>query len=173
MRPEKGSYPGYYEQYIKLVHATDVMEALRGSRQSLKAISVPGNMEDHAYAPGKWTVKELLLHIADTERVISYRALRFARRDPQQPLPFEENAYAANSGAGARTVGSIVSEILLIRESTLALFESFSSETLLCRGKTSYGETTVLALGYLIAGHGLHHLQVLNDRYLTPAKPVL
>jgi hypothetical protein len=168
MRPEPGTYPAYFENYIPLIKGNNVISALERTREELVTTlyNIPGPKETYAYAPGKWTVKQVVQHITDAERVFAYRALRFARGDDQQPLPFEENDYAKAAELDSRSLKDLLEEFETVRQATLSLFRTFSDNTLLLTGKTTFGRTTVLAIGYLIAGHGLHHLNVLKQRYL-------
>lgn len=168
MRPLPGTYPDYYETYIPLIRENNVLDALENNlKEVVSALkNVPAEKEDHAYQSGKWTVKQVIQHIIDAERVFSYRALRFARLDPERPLPFEENKYADVADVSHRDLRDLLNEFETVRRSTLSLFGTFSNETLLRTGDTSFGRTTVLAIGYLVAGHGLHHLNVLKQRYL-------
>jgi hypothetical protein len=168
MRPEPGTYPAYFEHYIPLIKGNNVISALERTREEMVTAlyNVPSTKETFAYAPGKWTVKQVVQHVTDAERVFAYRALRFARGDEQQPLPFEENDYAKAAELDSRSLKDVLSEFETVRQATLSLFRTFSNNTLLLTGKTTFGRTTVLAIGYLIAGHGLHHLNVLKQRYL-------
>ena len=168
MRPVPGSYPDYYENYIPLILDDNLVSALLNNWKELRATlsQVPAEKENFAYAPGKWTLKQVIIHMIDAERVFCYRALRFARKDPQQPLPFDENMYVANTDVSARSVKDLLEEYETVRSSTISLFRSFSTETQLLKGDTTYGSTTVLAIGYLAAGHALHHLNVIKQRYL-------
>ncbi len=168
MRPKPGSYPEYFEKYIPLISENDLLKALNENWADLNRVlaEAPAAKHDFAYAPGKWTLKQVVLHMIDTERVISYRALRFARKDPQQPLPFDENQYVAATDLSNRSLKDLLEEYQTVRFATTALFKTFSDTTLALSGNTSYGKTTVLALGYLIAGHSLHHLNVIKQRYL-------
>jgi hypothetical protein len=172
MRPADNTYPGYYGLYIPLVRENNVTDALTANWKELDKFfsSIPRELENYAYQEGKWSIRQVAHHLADTERIMSYRALRFARKDPQQPLPFEENDYVANGNANERSLRDIMDELGTVRESTLSLFKTFSDETLLNKGVTMIGETTVLAIGYLIAGHAVHHAGVVRERYLGRVK---
>jgi hypothetical protein len=117
------------------------------------------------YAEGKWTVATVLGHLADAERIFSYRALRIARGD-QTPLPgFEENDYARMAGSDARSVRDLVSEIRAVRASTQHLFESLPADAWSRSGSVNNGTVTVRALGYITVGHVMHHLAILHERY--------
>jgi len=127
---------------------------------------IPATKIDYAYAPGKWTVKEVLQHIIDAERVFSYRALRFARKDPT-PLPgFDENLFAKNAKADKRSWIDLVEEFRSVRNATQRLFNSFDEEQLDSSGTASNGSNYVLGFGYISIGHSLHHKKVIEDRYL-------
>lgn len=168
MRPVQGTYPAFLETYISKAKEENVLDALKANTQLLETFlrSIPKDKGDHAYAPGKWTIKQLLLHICDTERIFAYRALRFGRGDAQQPLPFEEDDYAKNSNADKRTLNSVIEELLAVRKATTLLFESFSEETLKLTGNTKMGEVSVNSIGYAICGHAAHHVAVARERYL-------
>ena len=168
MRPIEGTYPKFLETYISKVKEDDILKALEANTGLLQTVlnSVPKDKDNYAYAEGKWTVKQLIIHITDAERIFSYRALRFARGDEQQPLPFEEDDYAANCKAEKRTLHSVIEELMAVRKSTILLFETFDETDLLRPGNTAAGRTNVNAVGYAICGHAAHHLTVLKERYL-------
>ena len=168
MKPIEGTYPPYFDTYLKHAHYVDVLTALTETEKILSdaLTAIPQTKGHYRYAQGKWSVNELIVHISDTERILAYRAMRFARNDSQQPLSFDENAYAAQSFADTRTLKSCVDEFLTIRKSTIQLFESFSQDVLLRRGNTAAGIVDVNTLGFVIAGHPMHHLAILNERYL-------
>src|SRR5437870_7271735 len=128
MKPEKGSYPVYFENYIPLVEEENVLEALAQSWISIKTMlaAIAKDKENFAYAEGKWTIKQVVNHMIDTERIFAYRALRFARKDPQQPLPFEEDHYAANADVSGRTLSDLLYEFDSVRKASFSLFNSFS-----------------------------------------------
>jgi hypothetical protein len=168
MKPVPGTYPKYFENYVPLVKEEDVNTAFANNYQELSSFlkGIPPDLENYAYAPGKWTIKQVLNHMTDTERIFTYRALRFARKDPQQPLPFEEDDYAKHAEVGSRTLADLIEEFEAVRKASILLFKSFSDNTLLCSGKTAAGDCTVLALGYTTCGHAIHHMNVLKERYL-------
>jgi uncharacterized damage-inducible protein DinB len=168
MRPVEGTYPKFLETYISKVNEDHVLKALEANTKALTGFlnSIPKNKGDYAYAAGKWTIKQLIIHISDAERIFSYRALRFARGDEQQPLPFEEDDYAANSKAEKRSLESAVEELLTVRKATTLLFQSFDEADLLKPGNTASGKTTVNAIGYAICGHAAHHIGIAKERYL-------
>lgn len=159
--------PDYYRPYVDLVRDFPLKEALQISeaRMTEWIEAVGKSRADYAYAPGKWTVKELLCHLTDAERVFVYRALRFSRND-QTPLPpFDENLYVPNSNAAARSIESITEEMHYVRLATIAFFESCTNEMLNRTGPASGKTMSALALGYITAGHQMHHLNILIERY--------
>jgi len=169
MRPHKGTYPAYYDNYIPLVKQEEIVLALTQNWKELKEFisTIPEEKENFAYAEGKWTIKQVLVHLIDTERIFSYRALRFARKDEQQPLPFEENDYAANAEVSNRTLEDILEEFENVRKASISLFKSFSQATLLLSGRTAMGPATVVSIGFTICGHATHHANVIKERYLN------
>lgn len=168
MRPLQGTYPSFLETYITKVKEDNIISALKANTDLLESFlkSIPQDKGDYAYAPGKWTIKQLIIHISDAERIFSYRALRFSRGDSQQPLPFDEDVYAKNSNADKRSLNSTIEELLAIRKATILLFESFSEESLSLTGTTASGNISVNSLGYAICGHAAHHINVAKERYL-------
>ncbi len=167
-RPVSGDYMPYYQDYIDQIPAgADPVRALREQPVEVQAAFGPLSEAQAlaAYAPGKWTPKELLLHQIDTERVFAYRALRFARADAQSLPGFEQDDYVAHSAANARTMASLLAEYAAVRTATLALFETFTEEQLERRGTASGGNVTVRALVYILSGHERHHLNVFRERY--------
>jgi hypothetical protein len=160
--------PEYFQRYLSLVEGDDVLKPLRKSGKQLVKLlrKIPKKKIDYAYAPGKWTIKEMLQHIIDAERVFGYRALRFARKDPT-PLPgFEEKDWAANAQSSGRKWNVLIEEFTTVRKSTEILFESFKSDQLLAAGTASNFPINVLAIGYICSGHVLHHIHIIKERYL-------
>jgi len=168
MKPTAGAHPHYYNPYIEKVKDDDLLKAFETTRKEVLYFlkQLKEDMGDFTYAENKWTVKELLLHICDSERIFSYRALRFARGDQQQPLPYDENLYAANCNAKRRSLASVIEEYEAVNHAAYLLFKTFSEEDLQKTGNTAIGTTTVNALGFVICGHTLHHIGVLKERYL-------
>jgi hypothetical protein len=168
-RPAQDEYAPYYEKYVSLVPAGDVVETLERQLTDTLALlrSVPEDRGDSTYEPGKWSVKELVGHVIDSERVFSYRALRFARGD-RTPLPgYEQDDYVRAANFGARTLASITEEFARVRASTVALLRSFDAEAWARRGTANDNEVSVRALAHILAGHELHHLGILRERYLA------
>ena len=148
-----------------LVVGDSVRESLK--RMALARLGpVPASRGDYRYAPGKWTLKEVIGHLADTERVFAYRALSIARGDPS-PLPsFDDQAWVAEMGAGDRTLADTVEEFALVRRASIALFRHLPPAAWLRRGMASEHPASVRALAYVMAGHATHHLEVVGARYL-------
>lgn len=171
-RPELSEIAPHAKAYVDLVPGDDVLALL--AEQSGKTIALVKPLsEKHAtefvYAPGKWTVKQIIGHLSDCERSFACRALRLARGDAT-PLPsFEQNGYVAAAGANERGLASLLDELRLVRESTLALFGSLPEEAWLRRGQVSDRSATVRGIAYTVAGHELHHYKILKDRYLPNA----
>ena len=166
-RPGADEYFNYYESYIRLVPGDDAMPTLErhveGWLPALRRITETQAL--HRYAPGKWSVKEVLGHLCDGERVFCYRALRFARAD-ETPLPgFDENAWVPPSACDRRPIGEIVEEFAAIRAASVAMFRSFDGEMLARRGKANDKSISVRALAWIIAGHPMHHQTGLRERY--------
>ncbi|SEW25539.1 DinB family protein [Chitinophaga arvensicola] len=159
--------PGYYTRYISLVPDLAIHAALEWSLNALneldaRALEPLGN---YAYAEGKWTLKNVLEHITDTERIFSYRALLFARKDGQFPPTMEQDDYAANAEIDHRSVAEILAELKAVRSATITQFHNFSAAALLRTGMSWKTEMSVLALGFTIIGHQVHHFNILRERY--------
>jgi uncharacterized damage-inducible protein DinB len=168
-RPTAAEHPPFAATYIRLVpEGADPLAQLRAQAGTLKALLAPLTDEQalHRYAPGKWSIKESLIHILDTERIFAYRALRIGRGD-QTPLPsFEQDDYVPASGADSRSLASIWAEYDAVRAATLALLESFTEEVYGRLGTSSGAPSSVRALVYMIAGHEAHHIMLFRERYL-------
>ena len=167
IHPKEDEYMPYYSKYISLVPEGGIVELLKeqlSKTQSwLRGLSEAQG--DYRYAPDKWSVKEVIGHICDAERVFAYRALCFARGD-QSPLPsFEQDDYIKFGNFNSRSLADITEEFELVRRSTIALFQHLDSEAWTRRGTASNAEVSVRALAYIIAGHERHHLDVLHSRY--------
>ena len=128
--------------------------------------SIPLLKHDYAYAEGKWTVKDILLHIIDTERIFAYRALRIARQDKTPLAGFEQDDYVASGNAKARNLENLLQEYKFVRQSTIVLYRSFNLKALNAIGEASGSSISVRAMGYIITGHENHHNQVIEERYL-------
>ncbi|CAL1516356.1 DinB family protein [Chitinophaga sp. MM2321] len=158
----------YYDRYVDHVPDIDLSVALDESLQALQALNI-AQLEpqgNYAYAPGKWTLKNVFQHITDTERVFAYRTLLFARHDKTSPPGFDQDLFADNTFIDNRSLQDVLDELIAVRISTIALFKSFSDDTLLRTGMNWKYEMSILAMGFTIAGHQLHHLQIIKEKYL-------
>jgi uncharacterized damage-inducible protein DinB len=167
-RPESGEFAPYSGTYINLVEGTNLLGTLNSSLEEMQALvrSLSEEKLLFRYAEDKWNIKEILLHITDAERIFCYRALRFARQDSTPLSGFDEGAYTPVSGATERSRESLLEEYASVRLATLSLFDNFTPEMLRSIGTASDKEVSVRALGYIIAGHEIHHRNILRERYL-------
>ncbi len=161
-------YLPYFQGYIKQAGTIALIDGLESNLNFMLNFydSIPREKLEFRYAEGKWTIKEVLNHLIDAERIFCYRALRFARKDTTALSGFEENDYAINSKANEKTIANLLDEYKTLRLSTISLFKSFDSEMLLNKGTANGGEVSVRALGFLIIGHEKHHYNIIKERYL-------
>ena len=166
-RPEPTEYASFYHGYITSVPEGDVVELQRaGGRELLDVIGrIPEARGGHRYGPDKWTIREVIGHLIDAERIFSYRALRVGRGDHTPLASFDENAYVKTAGSDARTIADLVRELAAVREATVLLFESLPDEAWGERGVASGKDVSLRALAYITAGHARHHLRILRERY--------
>lgn len=166
-RPRAEEHSPYYSRYIELVPEGNLVDLL--VEQQLDTLGMLRRVDEergtYAYAPGKWTIKEVIGHMSDAERVFSYRALRFARADATPLASFDENTYVRAGRFNDRRVGSLIDEFQSIRAATVHLFRYLSDEELTRTGVASGNPISVRALGYIIAGHERHHANLLRERY--------
>lgn len=164
--------PCYFDTYLNKVEDIELLEALKQSITELDNLDFEAfdTLADFAYAEGKWTVKDVFQHIIDTERIMTYRALRFARQD-KTPLPgFDENLFAANVNTKKRSLRSLILELKLVHKSSIAFFKSLDKKALKRSGTMFNSEMSVLAIGFVLAGHQKHHLGVIMERYMPHLK---
>ncbi|MEO9570184.1 MAG: DinB family protein [Polaribacter sp.] len=166
----KTEYASYFEQYLKLVikKGKSIIENLEDSQKEFERLlrNLPKEKHNFSYADSKWTLKELIQHIIDTERVFCYRALCFARNDKTELPGFDQDVFVDNVDANSRDYYNLLDEMAILRKGTIILFKSFSDEALLRNGVASGNKMSVRALGYLFSGHQIHHLNVVKERYL-------
>ncbi len=169
MKPASSDHLPYYKYYIDLVQQDEIVDALIEGKKSVSAFikNIPTDKGDHAYAENKWTIKQTLNHIIDTERIICYRALCFSRGEKQILPGFDQNAYVANANLKHTDLNLMLQEFEAVRESTILLFKQLSDKELSIKGTTAAGEVTVLSIGFMICGHALHHIKVIQERYLS------
>ena len=160
--------PEYAQRYVTLVQKDKLPDALRKSTKIFRKLlkHVPAKKRDYAYAPGKWTIRQMLQHIIDSERVFAYRALSFARRDPSALPSFDENSWATRMDVSGRDWDDMVTEFKQVRKATEAMFASFTLDDLKATGQANNHTVSVAAIGYICAGHLAHHTKILQERYL-------
>jgi uncharacterized damage-inducible protein DinB len=171
MRPNENEYAPYYHKYVERVPDDDVRSILRVQLDDTLALLRPLKEEQAGirYAEGKWSIRQVVGHLADVERIMGYRALRIARND-QTPLPgFDENIYADTGEFDRRTLRSLLAELEVTRAATAALFHNLPESAWDRRGTANTNSVSVRAIAYIIAGHELHHREILQDRYLQAA----
>jgi hypothetical protein len=167
LRPTPDEYAPFFGGYIHRVPPGDLVTILRAQITDTLTLfrNVPEPRGDYAYATGKWTIKEVIGHLCDVERVMSYRALRFARADSTPLAAFDENTYAPEGRFGARSIKSLTDEFAAVRNSTVALFDGLPAEAWPRTGTASGNPLSVRAVACIIAGHERHHLEILRNRY--------
>jgi uncharacterized damage-inducible protein DinB len=168
-RPDPSEYDAYFGKYIGLVPDGDIVSILSSQLENTLALlrTVPEEKAGHAYASGKWSIKEVVGHVIDTERIFGYRALRIGRNDKTPLAGFEQDDYVANSNFNARTLGSLMEEFAAVRRANVQLFKHFTDDEWQRRGTANEREISTRALAYNIAGHELHHVAALKSRYLV------
>lgn len=173
-KPSPAEYPSYFQRYVDQVPEDDLLIAFSNQlpiiKQFLSTITEEKSL--YAYETGKWTLKELLQHIIDTERIFNYRAVCFARKETVSLPGFNENNYAANSNANSRKWPEMVEEFIAVRKSTELLFKSFSNDILAASGISNNNPVTVNSIGFITLGHFYHHQKVMEERYLSTGKNV-
>ena len=159
--------PDFFDRYINLVEDVPVVEALQSRSQVFPTADMPKiyALGDKVYAPGKWTIKDVVQHITDNERIQAYRALRFARNDASVLPGYDEEPYAKEARAERRSLEELLEEFEATRRSNILLFRSFTEEMLLRKGICFGKEMSVLALGFVLAGHQEHHVRIVRERY--------
>jgi hypothetical protein len=168
-KPETNEYAPYYEKYISLVPGDDITATLAAQVENTLALlrTIPENKGLHAYAPGKWTIKQMLGHVIDTERIMAYRALCIGRGD-RTPFPgFEQDDYVMNTDFNLRTLAELTEEFAQVRQANLHLFKHFSDAEWRRLGTASDNPVSARALAYIIAGHELYHGALLREKYLA------
>jgi hypothetical protein len=168
MRPTKNDYPDYAQKYLDLIEGDDIISILHQSSKELTDVinSFPESNGDYSYDKDKWTVKQVIGHLMDTDRIFAYRALSIARGE-KQPLPsFDQNIYVLNGNFNKKSLAELSYEYRLLRESNLLLFRSFDSLIYQNRGIAAGSEVTVLGIMFMVAGHQKHHIKILKEKYL-------
>jgi hypothetical protein len=168
IRPQPGEYAPYYDRYISLVPANDILAALEDQRRQLLLL-LCGRTEadgDLRYAPDKWSLKEVLGHVNDTERIMSYRALRASRGDATPIEGYEQDDYVRNGPFARLPLADLIEDYIAVRRATVSLFRNLDEAAWGRRGVANKNEVTVRALAYIIAGHELHHRRIIEEKYL-------
>ena len=168
-RPDSNEYAPYYERYISLVKSDDILAALEQQRRDTVLLLSCRSDEEGAfrYAPEKWSAKELLGHVNDSERIFAYRALRIARNDKTPIEGFEQDDYVRESSFNDRQFSDLVEDFIAVRRATVSLFRNLDEAVWVRRGIANKNEVSVRALAYIIAGHELHHRKILQDKYFS------
>ena len=167
LNPEE--FAGYFATYINQVsdEYTLVEELEISVHRFIKFVqNIPLDKFDYRYAEGKWTIKDIIQHLIDAERIFAYRTLRFARNDKTALAGFEENDYVNEANSNKRRIQDLLTELAVVRQATLSLFKSFSSEELTRKGIASDTTLSVRAIGFIIIGHQNHHQRIFQERYL-------
>jgi len=166
-RSEINPMPQYYDRYINLVADVELVQGFDSSILQLNGLdrNILASLDGRTYAPGKWTVNEIIQHVTDVERIMGYRVLLFARRDETIPQGFDQNLFVANARANARTIDALIDELITVRRATKSLYDSFDERALRSLGISWEYEISVLAMGFMIIGHQVHHLNVIEERY--------
>ena len=168
-RPEASEYAPYYERYIGLVSGTDIVGTLESQRRQMLLL-LSGREEsegDFRYAPDKWSAKEVIGHVCDSERIFAYRALRISRGDRTPIEGFEQDDYVRNSPVGNRPLAEVIEDYIAVRRATLTLLRNLDETAWMRRGIANKNEVSVRAVAYLLAGHELHHRRILEEKYFV------
>jgi uncharacterized damage-inducible protein DinB len=168
-RPQPGEYAPFYERYISLVKEGDILQTLDEQRRQMLLLISGRNESDgnFRYAPEKWSVKEVLGHVCDTERIFAYRMLRIARADATPMAGFEQDDYVRNGGFGQHLLSDMVEEFIAVRRSTISLLRNLDEAAWARHGVANKNEVSVRALAYITAGHELHHRTILEEKYFA------
>jgi uncharacterized damage-inducible protein DinB len=166
-RPEPSEYAPYYDRYISLIPGPDIIATLESQRRQMLLI-LSGRDEaegDYRYAPGKWSVKELVGHVCDTERIFAYRALRISRGDRTPIEGFEQDDYVRNGPFAIRPLSEVIEDFIAVRRASLTLLRNLDETAWLRQGIANKNEISTRAIAYLLAGHELHHRRILEEKY--------
>jgi hypothetical protein len=171
-RPQAGEYAPYYDHYISLVQGEDILNTLDQQRRDTMLLLSGRDDEDgdFRYAPEKWSAKEVLGHVCDTERIFAYRALRISRADATPVEGFEQDDYVRNGPFAQRPLADQVEDFIAVRRATLSLLRNLDEAAWARRGIANKNEVTVRALAYIIAGHELHHRRILEEKYFAASR---
>jgi len=159
--------PAFFDRYINLIGDIDILDAFKEYTPDNIYAEMDKLIElgDHIYAPGKWTIKDIIQHVIDNERIMAYRALRFSRNDQTPLAEYDEEVLGANTNAKNRSLIDLMHEFNIVRDSSIALFKNMSDEMILRSGTANQTEISALALGFVILGHPVHHMNIIRERY--------
>jgi len=168
-KPKSNENPSYYNRYIELIKSEDILAVLENQNQEMHGLlsRIGEEAAGFRYAPEKWSIKEVIGHVIDVERIFAYRALRFARNDKTPLAEFEEDNYVKNANFDSRTLIDLGDEFRIVRESTLSMFTSFKDEIYNRVGTASGFNFTVRAIPFIIAGHEIHHRKIIQEKYMS------
>src|SRR3984957_2970597 len=168
-RPQAGEYAPYYERYISLIQENDILATLDRQRREMVLLlsGLSEEQGDFRYAPEKWSAKEVLGHVCDTERIFAYRALRISRCDATPMEGFEQDDYVRNGPFAHRALSDLVEDLVAVRRATLSLLRNLDEAAWTRRGTANQNEVSVRGLAYVIAGHELHHRRILEEKYFA------
>lgn len=168
-RPQPGEYAPYYDRYISQIQGEDILDTLDQQRRQMMLLLSGRDEEDgnFRYAPDKWSAKEVLGHVCDTERVFAYRALRIARADTTPLAGFEQDDYVRNGPFANRPLEDLVEDFIAVRRATLSLLRNLDEAAWMRRGTANTNEVSVRGIAYIIAGHELHHRKILGEKYFA------
>jgi hypothetical protein len=166
-RPQSGEYAPYYERYISLIEDNDILATLDRQRREMVLLlsGLSEEQGDFRYAPEKWSAKQVLGHVCDTERVFAYRALRISRGDVTPMEGFEQDDYVKNGPFARHVIAEVIEDYIAVRRATISLLRSLEEAAWSRRGVANKNEVTVRALAYTIAGHEAHHRRILEEKY--------
>lgn len=167
-KADLSTIPEWYHKYVNLIAEDDAVKAMQANGEASLSFlaTIPGDKWTHRYAEGKWSIKEMVQHLIDAERIFNYRALCIARGEGASLPGFDENSYAENSKADKRNKEELIDEFRTVREGTEKLFASFDETQLSVKGIANNNPITVNGIGFIIPGHVQHHLNILKERYL-------
>lgn len=168
-KPLVGEYPPYAEMYLQHVNNENILVLLQERIETVKQIynQIDEQKANFRYAPEKWSIKEVLLHVVDTERIFAYRAISIARGDTRALMGFDQDVFVQHSYADERTLSSIVEEFELVRNSNISLFKNLNSSVLTTKGNANGYDVTPRAIAFMLAGHEIHHTKIILERYLA------
>lgn len=167
-RPDLEEFPVYMRSYVQLIPEGDIIQILNGQIASTQEIfsAVTEKQAEYSYAEGKWTLSEVLGHLTDTERIMNYRILRIARGDKSPLMGFDENEYVQEASFNERTIADLLEDYQNVRRATISLLKGLPQKSLQNKGNANGFEVTVETIAYMIAGHELHHIKIIQEKYL-------